>query len=97
VASNDDPNNHDTQGITLRRHESESQLLENEQFIFVGDSYQIAKNAGGSSEDAYFITDLGIGVSDGVGSWGSYGIDSALFSNTLMNECSKFIQRIIFR
>jgi len=71
--------------------------MENEQYIFVGDSYQIAKKQGGSSEDACFVTDIGLGVSDGVGSWGNYGIDSSLFSNTLMKECSKFIQRIVFR
>lgn len=85
------------QRITLRRNESDTILPDNEQFIFVGDAYQIAKTTGGSSEDAFFITDIGLGVSDGVGSWGNYGIDCSLFSNTLMKECSKFIQRIIFR
>jgi hypothetical protein len=62
-----------------------------EQFIFVGDSYSISKNPGGTCEDASFITDVGVGVSDGVGSWGIYGIDCSLFSNSLMKECQKFI------
>lgn len=53
--------------------------------------------AGGISEDASFITDVGVGVSDGVGSWGMYGIDCSLFSNSLMKECQKFIQRVLFR
>ena len=65
--------------------------------MFVGDSYSIPKTAGGISEDASFITDIGVGVSDGVGSWGSYGIDCSLFSGALMKECSRFIQRVIFR
>lgn len=56
---------------------------ENEQYIFVGDSYSIAKNSGKISEDASFITDIGVGVSDGVGSWGSYGIDCSLFLTLL--------------
>ena len=56
-------------------------------FIFLGDGYSLAKNPHGPCEDAFFITDLGIGVSDGVGSWNSYGIDPSLFSSTLMSEC----------
>lgn len=68
-----------------------------EQFIFVGDSYGLSKTAGAPSEDACFVTEVGLGVSDGVGSWGSYGIDCSLFSNSLMRECQKFLQRVLFR
>lgn len=71
----------------LRRLESVAATSESEQYLFVGDTYSIAKNAGGTSEDACFVTDVGVGVSDGVGSWSSYGIDCALFSGTLMKEC----------
>lgn len=55
--------------------------------MFIGDAFAIPKNSNGVSEDAFFITDIGVGVSDGVGSWSNYGIDSSLFSNTLMKEC----------
>lgn len=72
-------------------------VSENEQFVFLGDSYSISKSTHGTSEDASFITDIGVGVSDGVGSWTSYGIDCSLFSSTLMKECQKLIQRVIFR
>lgn len=62
-------------------------ISDNEQFVFLGDSHSISKAANGVSEDASFITDIGVGVSDGVGSWSSYGIDCSLFSGTLMKEC----------
>ena len=63
----------------------------------MSDYHSISKTQGATSEDACFITDVGLGVSDGVGSWGSYGIDCSLFSNSIMRECQKFIQRVIFR
>lgn len=66
-------------------------MAENEVLFFVGDSYQIPKNQGEISEDACFVTDIGVGVSDGVGSWGSYGIDCSLFSNSIMMESKNFI------
>lgn len=65
--------------------------------MFIGDSYAIAKTPGASSEDACFVTEVGVGVSDGVGSWSSYGVDCSLFSNSLMRECQKFLQRVLFR
>lgn len=65
--------------------------------MFVGESFSIPKNQGETCEDACFVTDIGVGVSDGVGSWGSYGIDCSLFSNSLMKESKNFIQRILFR
>ncbi|CDW86953.1 UNKNOWN [Stylonychia lemnae] len=81
----------------LQRFDSVSLRADEDQFIFIGDGFQISKNQRGPSEDAFFITDIGAGVSDGVGSWTNYGIDCSLFSNTLMRECQKFIQRIVFR
>lgn len=83
--------NYNLSRITLRRHDTEQYYPDNEQFIFVGDSYSISKTQGATSEDSSFITEIGVGVSDGVGSWGSYGIDCSLFSGTLMKECQKFI------
>ena len=68
--------------------------MEANDFIFVGDAYSIAKNPERPCEDAFFITDLGLGVSDGVGSWTNYGIDPSLFSKSLMQECSKFLKRV---
>eukprot|EP00347_Sterkiella_histriomuscorum_P001361 403372331 len=82
---------------SFQRYDSSTLRAEDEKFIFIGDGYQISKNPRGPSEDAFFITEIGAGVSDGVGSWSNYGIDSSLFSNTLMRECQKFIQRVVFR
>lgn len=46
-------------------------------------------NHGGRNEDAYFTSEAIklCGVADGVGSWGSCGIDPSLFSNDLMKKC----------
>lgn len=32
-------------------------------------------------EDAFFITDRGFGVADGVSGWNDYGFSSSLFAN----------------
>ena len=63
-------------------------------YFFVGDAFNIPKYQKEPTQDAFFATDKGVGVSDGVGSWSSYGIDCSLFSRTLMKECQKFIQRV---
>lgn len=55
--------------------------------MFVGVAYCIPKSNNSPSEDAFFISEQGVGVSDGVGGWNSYGINSSLFSNSLMKEC----------
>jgi hypothetical protein len=49
--------------------------------MFVGDAVLIPKGTNIESEDAFFITEKGVGVSDGVGGWNNYGINSSLFSN----------------
>jgi serine/threonine protein phosphatase PrpC len=36
-------------------------------------------------EDAYFVTNHSVGVSDGVGGWAEQGVDPAIYSNQLMN------------
>ena len=43
-------------------------------------------------EDAYFITERGFGVADGVSGWNDYGFSSSMFSNQLMNNCKQEIE-----
>jgi hypothetical protein len=80
-----------------RYNSSNVSTFEEDQFIFIGGVYSKCKNDGSHSEDASFMTEKGVGVSDGVGGWSSYGINSSLFSNTLMKECQKFISRVMNR
>ena len=47
------------------------------------------------SEDAFFIHERALGVSDGVGSWSKYGIKTHLFSNDLMNNSKSYIEELI--
>lgn len=46
-------------------------------------------------EDAYFMTENRyanvLGVADGVGGWRQYGIDSSVFSSSLMKSCETFV------
>ncbi|KAF0980821.1 hypothetical protein FDP41_013304 [Naegleria fowleri] len=41
-------------------------------------------------EDFYFYTNCTLGVSDGVGGWSSYGVDSSRVSKDIMNHCKYF-------
>ena len=52
-----------------------------DEYILVGDGFMIPKRDKLKSEDAFFVTERGAGVSDGVSSWSNYGIDSSQFSN----------------
>ena len=81
------------------RTNTHSSLLSNEEdsLCFVGEGFSIPKSPNAACEDAFFIAENGAGVSDGVGGWNSYGINSSLFSNSLMRECSKFINRVQLR
>jgi protein phosphatase PTC7 len=57
-------------------------------------------------EDAYFVTELNtehalsgnnlfaFGVADGVGGWASSGVDPAIFAQTLMTNCDKFLVQL---
>lgn len=45
------------------------------------------------SGDAFFVSKYGIGVADGVGGWGAYGIDPSKFSEDLMNESKLILQK----
>jgi serine/threonine protein phosphatase PrpC len=40
-------------------------------------------------EDAFFITDRGFGVADGVSGWNDYGFSSSAFSHELMEHCQE--------
>ena len=48
-------------------------------------------------EDAYFITERGFGVADGVSGWNDYGFSSEAFSNSLMDNCLKEIENYMNR
>lgn len=48
-----------------------------------------------SCEDAHFITSKGVGVADGVSGWNQYGLNSAAFSNSLMQNCKKQLDAIL--
>lgn len=76
---------------------SDTSLEIEDSLVFCGDAVLIPKNKNTPSEDAYFITEKGVGVSDGVGGWNAYGINSSLFSNNLMLECQRFIGRVLYR
>eukprot|EP00359_Climacostomum_virens_P004533 CAMPEP_0204900904 /NCGR_PEP_ID=MMETSP1397-20131031/2751_1 /ASSEMBLY_ACC=CAM_ASM_000891 /TAXON_ID=49980 /ORGANISM="Climacostomum Climacostomum virens, Strain Stock W-24" /LENGTH=273 /DNA_ID=CAMNT_0052069143 /DNA_START=683 /DNA_END=1504 /DNA_ORIENTATION=+ len=53
------------------------------------------KAKGNTSEDAFFLSEemKVCGVADGVGSWGSYGVDPSLFSNELVRNCQVIAQK----
>ena len=46
-------------------------------------------------EDAYFVTERGFGVADGVSGWNDYGFSSSLFSNQLMDNSKSEIEAFL--
>ena len=72
---------------TSSRPDSFVEAVHDDHLIFIGEAHNIPKSTKAGTEDAYFFTDKGVGVSDGVGGWNQYGIDCSLFSSTLMKEC----------
>ena len=46
-----------------------------------------------TNEDAFFISDRGFGVSDGVSGWNDFGLSSEAFSNELMENCKLEIEK----
>lgn len=48
--------------------------------------YSIGKQAD-NCEDAFFVSERGFGVADGVSGWNDYGFSSHAFSNQLMDYC----------
>jgi hypothetical protein len=57
-------------------------------------AYYIGKHPD-SCEDAFFISDRGFGMADGVSGWNDYGFSSSLFSNQLMTNCNEEIKNYI--
>jgi serine/threonine protein phosphatase PrpC len=53
--------------------------------------YQVGKLPD-SCEDAFFITERGFGVADGVSGWNDYGFSSSAFANQLMDYCKKEVE-----
>lgn len=51
----------------------------------VSSAYSIGKSD--TNEDAYFISERGFGVADGVSGWIDFGFSSEAFSNELMTNC----------
>ena len=47
-----------------------------------------------TNEDAYFITERGFWVADGVSGWVDFGFSSEAFSNELMDNCKANIEQI---
>lgn len=83
--------------VLEQRHNTTSTPLsskinnQEELFVFVGDKVKISKNPSKPCGDSCFVSKLGMGIADGVGGWGSYGIDPSKFSQGLMNNCKIFI------
>lgn len=48
--------------------------------------YSIGKQPN-NNEDAFFVSERGFGVADGVSGWQDYGFSSHAFSNQLMELC----------
>ena len=59
-------------------------------FVDVG-ACSVAKRCGASNEDAYFMSPASgtIGVADGVGGWSAFGVDSSLYSSTLVHKAAE--------
>lgn len=45
-------------------------------------------------EDAFFVSEKGFGVADGVSGWNDYGFSSHEFSSQLMDHCRNELERI---
>jgi serine/threonine protein phosphatase PrpC len=46
-------------------------------------------------EDAFFITERGFGVADGVSGWNDYGFSSSAFANQLMDNSKAEIENYL--
>ena len=57
-------------------------------------AYQVGKNPD-SCEDAFFISDRGFGVADGVSGWNDYGFSSSAFSSQLMQYSKEEIENYL--
>jgi len=64
-----------------------------ERFEFVAEKVKISKSASKPWGDSSFVTRHGMGIADGVGGWSQYGIDPSKFSESIMENCRKIIER----
>ncbi len=55
--------------------------------------HQVGKSEHSSCEDAYFISEKGFGVADGVSGWNDYGFSSKGFATDLMHNCREVLER----
>jgi serine/threonine protein phosphatase PrpC len=53
--------------------------------------YSIGKQPN-NNEDAFFVSEKGFGVADGVSGWQDYGFSSHAFSNQLMDLCQRELE-----
>lgn len=53
--------------------------------------YSIGKQPN-NNEDAFFVSEKGFGVADGVSGWQDYGFSSHAFSNQLMDQCQRELE-----
>ena len=68
-------------------HINEDDIENNDpEMKIVTGAYSVGKHPD-SCEDAYFLTERGFGVADGVSGWNDYGFSSSLFSSQLMQYC----------
>mgnify|MGYP000952165806 CR=1 FL=1 len=44
------------------------------------------------SEDAFFISERGFGIADGVSGWNDYGFSSSAFSTEMMKNCKSELE-----
>lgn len=74
--------------------EDEDQASKEAPFILVQGASVIGKMTN-QCEDAYFISERGFGVSDGVSGWNDYGFSSDQFSLQLMFNSKMIIEKAI--
>ena len=60
--------------------------VKNAQLDLITAGYSMGKQKD-SCEDAYFFTERGFGIADGVSGWNDYGFSSQAFSHELMQFC----------
>eukprot|EP01022_Parablepharisma_sp_SALTPOND_P017508 TRINITY_DN2806_c0_g1_i1.p1 TRINITY_DN2806_c0_g1~~TRINITY_DN2806_c0_g1_i1.p1 ORF type:complete len:780 (+),score=74.10 TRINITY_DN2806_c0_g1_i1:395-2734(+) len=56
--------------------------------------YAMRPKDGEEGEDAYFVSERGLGVADGVSGWSAYGINASAFSQKLMEECENELRKV---
>lgn len=73
--------------------EGENQATNTPLYKFVA-GFSLKAKDDEEGDDACFACERGLGVSDGVSGWSTYGINPSAFSQKLSQECEKEIRRI---